>query len=257
MLRIGIPGRFFYPTPDRDPMMGPKIYTSVEQDTLDYISRAGAIPIMIPPMPDNMLRVLMGDLDGLVLQGGSDVAPQSYGELPLHEDRWLGDAKRDAFELNLLEIAMERGMPIFGICRGFQIMNVFFGGTLYQDVPSQVPGSILHRNIDKYGGHFHGIEFKGGGLFEKLHGNAKDARVNSVHHQGIKELGKGLRPEAQCREDGLIEGFVHEDGVEGAVVGVQWHPEFFHHYPGKLIPENILLHHWMEICRAKSILLEI
>ncbi len=256
LLKIGIPGRFFYPSPDRSPILGPKVYTSVEQDTLDYVSRAGALPMMIPLMVDALLEVFMDGLDGLLLQGGADVAPQSYGELPMHEDRWLGDPQRDAFELKLLGMAMDRGMPIFGICRGLQIMNVFFGGTLIQDIPSQIPSAIHHRDIDKYDGYFHGVEFVAGGLFEALHTQKKGGEVNSIHHQGIKQLGKGLQVEARCSEDGLIEGFVHEEGPKGSIMAVQWHPEFFHHFPSETISANLLLEHWLEICRAKNTLLE-
>ena len=108
ILKIGVPGRFFYPSPDRDPMLGPKVYTAVEQDTLDYISRTGVIPMMIPPMADDLQEAFMDGLDGLILQGGSDVAPQSYGADPLYGDKWLGDPHRDAHELKLIGMAMDR-----------------------------------------------------------------------------------------------------------------------------------------------------
>ena len=256
-LKIGIPARFFYQEEGRNPMYGPKTYVAVEQDTLDYVSRTGALPMMIPPMQDHLLQSFIGDLDGILLQGGSDMAPESYGERPLHEDRWLGDPYRDAFELKVVEIAMERGLPILGICRGFQVLNVYFGGTLYQDIPTQVAGSIPHRNIELYDGYFHGVRFAKGGLLEEIYTNEKFQTVNSIHHQGIKDLGSGLLIEAYCAEDGLIEAFVHESEPRGMIMGVQWHPEFFHHFEGELISPTTWIDHWLGICRGKKALLDI
>lgn len=247
-LKIGIPARFFYPGPERDPILGPKTYTAVEQDTLDHFARAGAIPVMLPPLEDVMLSELLDEMDGLALQGGSDMAPASYGEAPIQAGRWAGDPQRDAFELNLIRMAMQREMPILGICRGFQVLNVYFGGSLYQDLPTQFGEVQPHRDIPLYDRFVHPIAFEPGGLLAELYGDEGDKMVNSIHHQGVKALGDGLRVEAVSPVDGLVEAFVWEGAAPGKVMGVQWHPEFFHHAPEGLVSAERLLGHWLGHC---------
>lgn len=236
-----------YPSPDRNPILGDKTYTCVEQDTLDYIARAGALPIMIPKIPSELLSEFLSGLDGLVLQGGSDIAPESYGEEPIGEGKWKGDAPRDAFELEVVEKCMALDLPILGICRGFQLLNVHFGGKLYQDIPTQFPSETAHRNIARYDRHAHEIEFVPGGLLEKLHADESVRMVNSIHHQGVKVLGYGLRKEATS-PDGLVEAFVWEGADDGRVMGIQWHPEFFIHSDTPLISPDRILHHWLSFC---------
>ena len=213
--------------------------------------------MMIPPMADHLLQAIVTDLDGLVLQGGSDVAPESYGSRPLFEDRWLGDPRRDRLELKIIDLFMQQGKPILGICRGFQILNVYFGGTLYQDIPIQVTGAIPHRSLDVYDGYIHGVRFAKGGLLARIYAREELRTVNSIHHQAVKDLGKGLVADAWCKEDGLIEGYYHESTPEGSIMGIQWHPEFFHHYPGQVISPEVMLNHWLELCRTKRAMLEI
>ena len=97
-------------------------------------------------------------LDGLVLQGGADVSPTSYGETPL-QPKWGGDRIRDDYEIALLDAFAERGKPVLGICRGLQLINVAFGGTLLQDIATQQPGALEHRDAEIYDRNFHGVEF--------------------------------------------------------------------------------------------------
>jgi putative glutamine amidotransferase len=248
ILKIGVAARFSYPNPAREAIYGPKTYTCVEQDMLDYVSRAGAIPIMVPPLPEGQLQNLLSDLDGLLLQGGSDMAPSSYGEAPIQSPGWPGDPMRDVFELGVMKLAMQIGMPVLGICRGFQVMNVYFGGTLFQDLKTQRPDGYPHRQLDIYDRYAHGIDFVEGGLLHDLHVDQQDLKVNSVHHQGIKVLGEGLEVEAHCAEDGLIEAFYWTGAERGRVMGVQWHPEFFHHAPEGLIDADRVLRHWLGFC---------
>ncbi|MCB9234718.1 MAG: gamma-glutamyl-gamma-aminobutyrate hydrolase family protein [Bacteroidia bacterium] len=247
-LKIGIPARFMYPEPGRSALYGSNTYACVEQQMLEYVSRAGALPIMIPPLPEGQLLNFLREMDGILLQGGSDVAPESYGEQPIHPTKWKGDRQRDIFELNIIEKALELNLPLLGICRGSQIMNVYFGGTLYQDIGTQIPQAFEHRNLELYDQNFHSLRFAAEGLLQKLYGNSPLTRVNTVHHQGFKNLGKGLIPEAWCAEDGLVEAYSWEGAPPGRVMGVQWHPEFFVHAKEAVIDPDLLLNYWLEFC---------
>ena len=120
-------------------------------------------------------------------------------------------------------------MPVFAICRGCQLMNVYFGGTLYQDIATQQPQALEHRNADLYDQVSHSVTLVEGELLERIYGKSPNARVNTVHHQAIKELGKDLKVMAHSPQDGIIEAIRWApDGDENPpfVVGVQWHPEF-------------------------------
>ena len=212
-------------------VFGPKTLLYLEKDMANYLSRPDVMPVLIPDLNTVAMEAFVDKCDGLVFQGGSDISPQSYGESPIENNRWPGDPERDKYELALMKMAIERDKPVLGICRGFQLINVYFGGTLYQDISTQREGSILHRDADRYDQLAHSISFTKGGLFEKLH-NGEARTVNSVHHQGIKQLGDNLTVQACCEEDGVTEAFTWNMCEEGKVVGVQWHPEFFKNYAG-------------------------
>ena len=158
-------------------------------------------------------------LDGLVLQGGADVSPSSYGEQPLKSE-WAGDRLRDVYEIELVHEFVEAGKPVLGICRGAQLINVAFGGTLHQDIPS-------HRTED-YEKHRHQVRFEPGSNLARLYPGIESAAVSSIHHQSIKGLGRGLQVEAWSEPDGVVEA-IRANG-KSYVFAVQWHPEF--HYPG-------------------------
>jgi putative glutamine amidotransferase len=115
-------------------------------------------------------------------------------------------------------------------------MNVYFGGTLYQDLQTQNPQVIKHRDAELYDKISHEVKFTPGSLFENLFGGNPSTKVNTVHHQGVKDLGKNLKIQATSSEDGIIEAFTWEGAEEGKVMGVQWHPEFFHTIKDQLIP---------------------
>lgn len=198
-----------------------------------YIARPGVMPVLIPELPKEEKLAIVSEMNGLLLQGGADLAPESYGEKPL--GKWLGDKIRDEYELELMDLFLKEGKPIFGICRGFQVMNTFYGGTLFQDIQLQRPNSLMHRDAIKYDKVHHEIRFEDGGFLEQIYADSEKPMVNSVHHQGVKDMGKGLLPEAFCAEDGILEAFILEDEEPGKVMGVQWHPEFFHTLGNKLI----------------------
>ena len=204
---------------------------------------------MIPDLHGNEMKQFLDEMDGVVLQGGTDVAPQSYNEEPIMDGKWQGDHYRDEYELEILNYAVKQDKPVLGICRGFQVMNVYFGGTLYQDIATQRPDSLIHRDAVKYDQVNHGVSFPEGSLLEKIHKEDNVRRVNSVHHQAIKDLGKDLEVLATCTEDGIIEAFQWKGAEEGKVMGVQWHPEFFHNFKGgDLINPDLVYDQFLSFC---------
>lgn len=206
----------------------------LEQSVAHWVMSREVMVFMIPSVSgDGLLHrssIRLSDypeyLDGLVLQGGADIDPQSYGEQPLQPE-WAGDRLRDAYEMELLHEFMEAGRPVLGICRGAQLINVALGGTLYQDIATQYEHPDIHVH-DDYDKHAHAIAWESGGSLGKLYSEQAGGRVVSIHHQAIRSLGKGLRVEACSTEDGLIEA-VRLEG-KSYVLGLQWHPEF--HPPG-------------------------
>jgi putative glutamine amidotransferase len=179
---------------------------------------AGLTPLLVPPLLD---PARVGDaLDsaaGLVLTGGEDVHPASYGESP-HPKLEETDQARDAVEIALYRAARQRGLPVLAICRGIQVVNVALGGSLYQDLSSEHPSSINH--VDPKGRHTLRVESA-----SRLHGAiGSPTSVNSRHHQAVKRLAEGLRAVAWA-EDGLIEGAEPANGDASWLLAVQWHPE--------------------------------
>ncbi|HEX4924202.1 MAG TPA: gamma-glutamyl-gamma-aminobutyrate hydrolase family protein, partial [Bdellovibrionales bacterium] len=204
-LRIGLSACFFHADPTRAIFKG-KTLQYLEQSIAHWLtSQPGVLAYMIPlPNANRDLREWVQDLDGLVLQGGSDVAPKSYGEEPLRPE-WAGDYVRDQYEIELFNRFLEAEKPVLGVCRGAQLMNVALGGTLYQDIGTQIPGSLVHRDWNIYDQNFHSIDLAEGSRLSKLYGGLKQAKVNSVHHQALKKLGRGLEVEAVSGKDKIVE----------------------------------------------------
>jgi putative glutamine amidotransferase len=182
---------------------------------------------MIPLVDDETLRAVYEGLDGVFLPGGADIDPASYGKAP-HPLCDKTDRERDRVELALARWALEDGKPVLGVCRGMQLINVAAGGSLYQDLKEQLPGSIKHDYFPFAGQSFtrdylaHEVAVTDGTRLARLFG-AGALKVNSMHHQGVREVGPGLRPTA-LSPDGLIEA-LEGDARGGYVFGVQWHPE--------------------------------
>lgn len=238
MIKIGVSACFFYPDLSRA-TFGPKTLSYLENDMGNYVARPNVLPILIPELPKEKKLKIIAELDGLVLQGGSDLAPETYGEKPI--GKWLGDATRDAYELELIDLFLKQDKPVLGICRGFQLMNAYFGGTLYQDIDTQKPTDTKHRDAVEYDQVHHEVTFVEGSFFESLYAGEQQPMVNSVHHQAVKDLGNGLVPQAYSKEDDFLEAFIHENAEPGKVMGVQWHPEFFHTMGDKLIDPNKII----------------
>jgi putative glutamine amidotransferase len=249
-LKIGISACFFHPDSTRKAAPS-KTLQWIEQSTAHWVMSQGALPFMVPSPSGETARgdIALADyaqaLDGLVLHGGADVWPGSYGEEPLRPE-WSGDRVRDEYEIALVQAFREAGKPVFGICRGLQLINVAYGGTLYQDISTQKPGARTHRDAGAYDLHFHEVDVLPGTRLAALLG-APRHRINSVHHQGIKDLAAGFTVEAVSPDDGVIEAIRHE-GREW-VSAVQWHPEF-HRAGLGVVDDSPLLKDFLEAAQA-------
>ncbi|PKN56090.1 MAG: peptidase C26 [Deltaproteobacteria bacterium HGW-Deltaproteobacteria-14] len=171
---------------------------------------------------DALAEATMRRCDGLLLSGGTDVDPASYGA-ELRDPAWAGDPLRDAHEIALYRAAVTLGKPVLGVCRGAQVINVAEGGTLWQDLPSLRPSAIVHRDQERYDANAHGLELAAAGLVARLFAGEGAPVVNSVHHQGVDTLAPAATAEAWA-PDGLVEAFTVRD--HRWVVAVQWHPEW-------------------------------
>jgi putative glutamine amidotransferase len=192
------------------------------------VQGAGGYPVSLPVLGDDFdVAEILGRLDGLLLTGSpSNVEPKQYQGTPSKPDT-LHDPERDNAALALIPAAVKAGLPLIAICRGFQEMNVAFGGTLHQAV-HELPGFGNHKEdrsqpLDQQYGPSHEVRFTPGGLLEKISGR-RSAMVNSVHSQGVDRLADALAVEAVA-PDGLIEAFVVRD-APGFTLAVQWHPEW-------------------------------
>jgi putative glutamine amidotransferase len=191
----------------------------------DAIRRAGAIPVVIPPMDAAAIDPLLDGLSGLCLSGGPDLQPSCYGAEP-HPELGPTEPHLDIFEIALLRAAEARGMPVLAICRGLQVLNVSRGGTLIQDLPSQRPSPIEHRQALSGSTPTHDVALQDSLTADCL--GAREARVNSFHHQAVDRLGSGLRAVGWA-PDGVIEAIEAPD--RSFTVAVQWHAESMVHSP--------------------------
>jgi len=190
---------------------------------LRAVQQAGGIPILLPPHLDaRALDALWARLDGILLTGGGDVAPRRFGEEP-HPTVADVSESRDGLEIQVTERAIHERRPLLAICRGIQVLNVALGGSLYQDIASDTGGTIAHSQKAPRDRPTHPVKVMGEGTRLGAVLGAPEVEVNSLHHQAIKHLGRGLR-EVAWAPDGIIEGVEALD-TSALVLGVQWHPE--------------------------------
>ncbi|WP_048147858.1 gamma-glutamyl-gamma-aminobutyrate hydrolase family protein [Palaeococcus ferrophilus] len=206
---------------------------SLKEAYFTSVKRAGGVPVLLPPLMDPEDAVEL--VDGLLFSGGGDIHPKYYGE-PISPRIRSIEPYRDEFELELFKLAYEREIPVLGICRGAQLINVALGGTLYQDLASEVVNAIKHDWFANGGDMLprdypiHPVKIK---LDTRLFGILKERlevestsdavlAVNSYHHQAIKRLGEGLKAVAYA-PDGIIEAV---EGSESFLIGLQWHAEW-------------------------------
>lgn len=191
------------------------------EDYVKSLISAGAVPIILPIAPDDVTENYEGLCDGFLFSGGSDVDPRFYGESPSPQI-YAFDTERDASELLLMRRVIAAGKPVFGICRGLQVMNVAFGGTLIQDLPSEMKQALQHTQKVPRTKTSHSVRvLEDSRLFTLLNGR-KTLYVNSLHHQAIKTLAAELRAVAFA-PDGIIEAAEHVNNDR--ILGIQWHPE--------------------------------
>jgi putative glutamine amidotransferase len=201
---------------DQEAMLLPRSY-------VDSVQRAGAIAVMLPADPALVEdpSQLLALIDGLMLAGGADIDPASYGEAA-HPATTGTVPERDAFEIALVRCAVEQDMPVLGICRGMQLLNVAFGGTLLQHLPERFGHHEHRRVVGSFDGADHDVELSEGTLAQRVIGETRHA-TKSHHHQGIERLGEGLAISGLSAMDGLPEAI--ERPASSFVLGVQWHPE--------------------------------
>src|ERR671935_2724221 len=190
---------------------------------VDAVQREGGLALMLPPdeslerEPDDALDLV----DGLILAGGADIDPATYGETPHKETRHTVP-ERDGFELALARRALERDVPLLGVCRGMQLMNIATGGTLLQHLPDSHGHHEHRRNPGTFDGADHDVRLVEGSLAARAAGETVHA-TKSHHHQGVDRLGEGLEPSGWSVLDELVEAL--EVPGRRFVLGVQWHPE--------------------------------
>ncbi|MEO8738727.1 MAG: type 1 glutamine amidotransferase [Casimicrobiaceae bacterium] len=253
MLKVGISACFFHADPLRAIFKGMTLQY-IEQNMAHWIMQKDAMALMVPS-PDGTTRrsgsrVGVADyareLDALVLMGGSDVCPETYGERAL-KPAWNGDRIRDDYEIGLLRAFMAVGKPVLGVCRGAQVINVAFGGTLYQDLATQLPGALSHRNWDIYAENAHATSIVPRSGLATLYPTLNLTKTNSVHHQAPKDLGRDLVVEAWSEPDRVVEAMRWTG--PSYVFGVQWHPEFHDRAHASYIDDTPLLEDFLARAR--------
>ncbi|HEX6019264.1 MAG TPA: gamma-glutamyl-gamma-aminobutyrate hydrolase family protein, partial [Burkholderiaceae bacterium] len=222
-----------------------------------WVASSGrALPVMVPSPLGETSRATVGFddyaawLDGLVLMGGSDMWPGHYGEEPL-KPQWSGDRIRDEYETALARAFIARRKPVFGVCRGLQVLNVAFGGSLLQDISLLQPHALAHRDAGLYDQHFHAVDFVPGTRLASLYPGASRVSVNSVHHQSIAELAGDFVVEARCPDDQVIEA-VRWRGPS-YVAAVQWHPEFHKPLEQGVIDDAPILKDFLDAAAAARV----
>jgi putative glutamine amidotransferase len=193
------------------------------------VTEAGGTPVLIPSgLTEDACQALIKRLDGILLTGGGDIASDRFKGEPHPREEGV-DPARDEIEFSLLQSAVESGRPFLGICRGLQMVNVTLGGALFTHIPDQLPGAIKHDYDSGTQREFlaHTVDIVKNshlaGILGEIHLN-----VNSLHHQGVKELAPGLRPTAYA-QDGLVEGVEMQNHPFG--MAIQWHPEWLRDQP--------------------------
>jgi putative glutamine amidotransferase len=255
-LRIGVSARILHPEGAQALGFRGKTLQYLETSVAHWLMAHGALVFMVPTLDAGSnigrasvsMRDYVNSLDGLVLQGGADVSPETYHEQPLRPE-WNGDRVRDMYEIEMLWAFVFEQKPVLGICRGLQLINVALNGSLYQDITSELPEAITHVDTALYDTLHHDLAIQPDSLLSRLYGTDARLRVNSIHHQCIKQLGNGLVVEAWSPVDGVIEA-VRWTG-SSFVMGVQWHPEFHPSHKGHLLDSGPVVSNFLNECAER------
>jgi putative glutamine amidotransferase len=212
-----------------NPRAEPEVFR-LRDDYVRSVEMAGGLPLIFAPGRPEDAAELLDHVGGLVLTGGADIDPGLYGE-DRHPELGPVFRQRDEFEIALCREALRRDLPVLAICRGHQVLNVATGGTLVQDIPSQVAGAGAHDPDVERWETCHDVRILPATRLREILGT-ENVAVNSFHHQAVKQLGEGLVVSAHS-PDGVVEGIEMPREARRFVVGVQWHPEsFWDHPPG-------------------------
>ena len=256
MVKVGISASFFHADPER-PIFKGMTLQYIEQNIAHWLMQRDVLAFMIPS-PDGgtrreSSRVTMAayaqEMDALVLMGGADVCPRSYGEEPLKPE-WSGDHVRDEYEIALANAFIARKKPVLGVCRGLQVLNVAMGGTLWQDLATQVPHALDHRDWSIYEQNCHATSLVAGSSLAKLYPDTALVKTNSIHHQAIRDLGRNLVVEAWSEPDRIAEA-IRWTGPS-YVFAVQWHPEFHPAGDASFIDDRPLLDDFLRHARIAA-----
>ncbi len=205
-------------------------YICVKRPYIECIHSVGGVPLIVPFQSEKEnLRELAAMADGLILPGGDDVHPRHYGTEDVHENSGPFSHERDEMEITLAGFFIELAKPVFGICRGAQVLNIALGGTLYQDIRSEHDTSLRHEyddsipKLERYTKDVHEVRFTKNSALASFFGCEK-ITTNSLHHQAVKDVAPTLCVSARS-DDGIIEGIESKDMSANWILGVQWHPE--------------------------------
>ncbi|RKZ33275.1 gamma-glutamyl-gamma-aminobutyrate hydrolase family protein [bacterium] len=208
-----------YQAPDKVEFLHRKSFEYLKESYIERVKSAGGLPVLLPNIPENVDDYL-AYIDGLLLTGGLDVAPSLYGEERISDTVRLASGRRDEFEQRIVVAAVEKGIPVFGICRGFQMVIVAMGGTLYQDVSEREHTGKHTRDPETKERANHSVSIVRDSILYRILGSDRII-VNSSHHQIAKDVPDMFRVSAYA-DDGVFEGVETEDG---RLIAVQWHPE--------------------------------
>ena len=208
----------------------------------EAIAQIGGVPLFAPNLAPELADTYLKSMDGLLLSGGGDLDPRHFQQAP-HRALGYVDEARDLFEFALYRAAKAKGIPVLGICRGIQVINVAEGGTLHQHLPA-LPNTLQHSQENKDGTPSHGVRLESQSILAKSYGE-QSIRTNSYHHQAIDQLGENLKATAWS-EDSVIEAVESTD--KSFVLGVQWHPEMsFRRYPEHLAPFQLFIQQILDL----------
>ena len=248
LLKIGLSAGYFHEDPMR-PIFKGKTLMYFEKSMAEWVMQGKALPLLLPDGNGISVKDVVDNIDGLLLQGGSDVSPKSYGEEPMNE-KWQGDFIRDQYETRLINECLQQDKPIFGVCRGLQILNVALGGTLYQDIETQIEGAKVHRDWHQYDELTHDVCFTENSWLSEVYPNQEKGKIVSIHHQSIKGVARDCKVDAISKEDKIIEAFHLES--DRYARAVQWHPEFQKPNNKTLLDKSPLFKNFLEAVREKK-----